>query len=102
MIRDPGTIGTNIRELSEDEKKILGVKFGLKIIGPTTGILKDTNLCEGFVITTINDRKVHSLNQLEELLMSGQGALIKGIYPDGTHDHYFISGHQTGSNYTMP
>ncbi|GJM30565.1 MAG: hypothetical protein DHS20C17_32000 [Cyclobacteriaceae bacterium] len=87
-------IGSNICELSPEEKKNLGIRFGLKIIRPIPGMLIDSNLSEGFIVTKIDREYVESIEQMVQLLNKEQGVLIEGIYPDGTHDHYFSKGFQ--------
>jgi hypothetical protein len=87
-------IGTELCELSGAEKERLGINFGVKIVGPISGLLSGSNLSEGFIITKIDGKAISSLEQLELQLADEQGVMIEGIYPDGTHDRYFTKGFQ--------
>jgi len=83
-------IGLNLEELSAQEKKKLGLKVGLKVVGPITGILREeTNICEDFIITAVNGHPVTNLNEFEELIEGVEGVMLEGLYPDGTPDHYY-------------
>ena len=87
-------IGTKVCELSSEEKQNLNIAFGVKILGPIYGLLTETNLNVGFIITKINGKILESMEQLEKQLREEQGVMIEGIYPDGTHDRYFTKGFQ--------
>ena len=82
-------IGTNLTELTTEEKRNLGLSFGIKILGPISGLLTESHLGEGFIITKVNGINLASIAQLESEMKRTEGAMIEGIYPDGTHDRYY-------------
>lgn len=54
------------------------------------GLLKNTRMQEGFVITSVDGQEVRSLDQLGAVLKSSQGTVkLEGIYPgyDGTYGY---------------
>ena len=55
--------------------------------------LPDAGMKDNFVITTIADRDVNSLDDFMNLIASrsGKGTLVEGIYPDGEQAMYAIS-----------
>ena len=87
-------IGANVSELTAEEKKNFGLSFGIKILGPISGLLTESHLGEGFIITKINGINLESMEQLENEMNKTEGAMIEGMYPDGTHDRYYTRGFQ--------
>lgn len=84
--------GTKLRELSSEEKKSLGLSCGVEVLGPVSGLLSDSSINEGFIITKIDGKLLVSMEQLEHELRKKEGVMIEGIYPDGTNDRYFTKG----------
>ena len=84
---------TNLRALTTDEQKKYGLSSGVKVTGPvqTGGIRWNNNISPGFIICTVNGQPVSDLFVLEQQLRSPSGAWVSGMYPDGTHDTYFIN-----------
>ncbi len=82
----------NLRELQPDEKRRYGLSAGVKVIGPQlAGDLRwNQNICSGFIISTVNGKAVTGLSNFKRLLKTGQGLFVGGMYPDGTHDTYYI------------
>ena len=52
------------------------------------GLLQRARIKEGFVITHINDRVVHSVEELDKL--TGKIESIDGIYPNGRAASFVI------------
>jgi len=82
--------GMQITEIPQEEKKSLGVKYGLKVINFEPSQLSDPSINQGFIITKVNGIPVKSLEHFEELLKEKSGVMLDGIYGDGTHDHYYL------------
>ena len=87
-------MGTKLRELSSDEKKSLGLSCGVEVLGPITGLLAESSINEGFIITKIDGKVLESMEQLEYQLRNKEGVMIEGIYSDGTNDRYYTKGYQ--------
>ncbi|MGB3777730.1 MAG: hypothetical protein WA960_05185 [Tunicatimonas sp.] len=86
------TDSTNLRELTTDEQRKYGLSSGIKVTGPVhTGEIRwNNNISPGFIIITVNGQTVNGIFTLKQQLANPQGAWISGVYPDGTHDTYFI------------
>ena len=81
--------GIRLCELNREEVRNIGLMYGVKIVGPVTGLLANSGVSEGFIITRVNNKALNSIKQLQDELNKGMGAMIEGMYPDGTHDHYY-------------
>jgi len=77
---------TDIRPLNSDEKHLLGLQSGLKVERAPSW-LRACNVCDGFIIITVAGHMVGTIDELYDVLE--EGAIIEGIYPDGTETYYF-------------
>ena len=75
-----------IRPLNFDEKNTMGLQGGLKV-EHAPDWLRACNVCDGFIIITVNGHLVRTLEELYKGI--DEGARIEGIYPDGTETYYF-------------
>ena len=87
------TIHIGLRELTLKEKTRLGISTGIKVSGYVNPRLWrwNENIIEGFIILAVNGICVRSLQEFHQLLISEEELNIEGIWPDGTHDHYYIA-----------
>jgi len=82
-------LGASFQELSDNDKRKLGIRSGVKINNLENGKLKSAGIREGFIITRIDNTNVNSVNELLSLLNSKKGGiLIEGIYPNGLRAYY--------------
>ena len=82
-------LGAKCRVLDENEKKRLGINFGVKIIELNEGKFKKAGVENNFIITRINNKTVHSVSELKDLIEYTSGGIyIEGIYPDGVIAYY--------------
>ncbi|UCH15659.1 MAG: Do family serine endopeptidase [Bacteroidales bacterium] len=82
-------LGAKIVEIDDDEKKSLGIKYGVKITELTAGKLRAEGVKEGFIITQINNKPVYSVEDLKKIVENIKGGVyIKGIYPNGVIAYY--------------
>lgn len=91
-------LGATIRPLNATEKSKLGIQSGLLVTDPGSGVLaKRTNMRKGFVITSVNDAAVGSLEDLQQQQSAAGGRIqIGGIYPGYSGMYYYaITGDQT-------
>ncbi len=94
VVREGSTgsfLGAKVRPINADEKRSLGLGAGLVVTDPGSGLLsKRTNMRKGFVITSINDETVNSIEELQQRLGSSGGRIqIGGIYPGYRGMYYY-------------
>ena len=82
--------GMSFTALTAEELSARGLRYGVRVEAPLRGIFLSTNIRPGFIITSVDGLPLLSLAQLQKHLQTESGAMISGIYEDGTHDHYFI------------
>ncbi len=82
-------LGARFAELSPEDKKQLGITSGIKVSELKAGKLRAEGVREGFVITEVNNRKVSSVFDLNEIIKNTKGGIyIEGVYPDGLAAYY--------------
>lgn len=82
-------LGASFRELSADEMKHLNIACGLKIDKLNAGKLRSAGINEGFIITSVDKKKITSPDDLKEALENKKGGvLIEGVYPNGMRAYY--------------
>lgn len=79
-----GTLGIKVENLSEAERRSLGVNGGVKITDLKDGKLSEfTDIRKGFVITQIDDQAVNNVEDFVNILKEKQGkVMVEGIYPN--------------------
>ncbi len=87
-------LGADLATLSDDLQAELDVDGGVHVKRLYPGKLrKDTNIREGFIITHVDGKKVHSVEELERILENKKGGvMLEGVYPDSKDKHYFAFG----------
>lgn len=86
-----GTIlGASFEPLSSNDKRKYGVDSGVKIVEVGEGLFRDLGIRKGTVITTINNKKVNSADDLRSAAGSTEKSLrsIAGITPEGRQFQY--------------
>ena len=82
-------LGAAFENVSETEKKKLGIENGLKITKLNAGKLLSAGIKEGFVITSVDKKKINSLEDIKSVLENKKGGvLIEGVYPNGMRAYY--------------
>ncbi|MCB0633290.1 MAG: protease Do, partial [Lewinella sp.] len=84
-------LGFDIRELTKEELKDLGVK-GVKVVSIVRGsVIADTKMDQGFIITRVNDRRVSDVKQFMRLLDRARGqVMLSGIYEEFEGEYYYV------------
>jgi serine protease Do len=84
-------LGANFKTLSSDEKRKYSVAGGVQVTAINRGVLaSQTNMRNGFVITSINEKPVHSIDDLQKILSSKPGNVqIAGFYPGVRGMYYY-------------
>lgn len=83
-------LGITLQEIDNNELAKLKVASGVKIANLAAGSkLAGAGIKEGFIITSINKKKVSNVKEAEDIFneVSG-GVLIEGVYPNGMKAYY--------------
>lgn len=90
-------MGGAFKTLSKEQKRQLGVSYGIEVTGLTNGKLKDAGIKKGFIIMIVNNQRISSPDDLEKIvedILQGRsedlGLFIKGFYPNGRTRYYAI------------
>ncbi|HVD97696.1 MAG TPA: Do family serine endopeptidase [Cytophagaceae bacterium] len=84
------TLGADLSYASKEELKKLKLEAGVKVVKVKDGKFQDAGVKEGFIITSVDKKKVSSPEEVINLIERNQsgGVLIEGIYPNGTKKYY--------------
>lgn len=83
--------GTTFRPLNKDEKQKFGIDKGIVVSDAGSGsFAKQTQINNGFVITSINNIPVSNVNDLQQLLASNATSQIAGFYPGKNGLYYYV------------
>lgn len=82
-------LGATFESLSETDGNKLGINEGVKITSLDAGKLRAAGIKPGFIITSIDKKKVSSLEDVKSTLANKEGGvLIEGVYPNGMKAYY--------------
>lgn len=83
-------LNASFEEVSQEESKRLGIDGGVKVVNIQPGKLMSVGIKKGFIITSINKKKINSIKDLQNAIDNKQGEmiLIEGIYPNGIRAYY--------------
>jgi Do/DeqQ family serine protease len=82
-------LGATLQPISEDQKSKLAMDHGLQIKKLGAGKFKNAGVKEGFIITKVDKKPIHSPDQLSAALGTKRGGvLIEGVYPNGVQAYY--------------
>lgn len=83
------SLGAQLTQATSQEKSKLGIDGGVKIKELNSGKLRNAGLKEGFIITSIDNKKVGSVDDVTAYLQNKKGGvLIEGVYPNGMRAYY--------------
>ncbi|HNS16735.1 MAG TPA: Do family serine endopeptidase [Bacteroidales bacterium] len=84
-------LGAKLEPVTNQEKERLGINNGVKVTGLQQGKLSDAGIREGFIIIRIDKQTIHSVADIENVLVNASGGiLIEGIYPNGLRAYYGV------------
>jgi serine protease Do len=84
-------LGASFDKVSSSEKAKLGISSGVKVADVRGGKFQSAGIRKGFIVTQINNRKIESVEDIENILETSDGGVyIEGIYPDGLIAYYAI------------
>lgn len=95
-VADLDVLGANFRPVPETIQKQLNITYGLEVLKVNDGPFKDKGIPKGFVIQTINNQPVKSVEELQQLVMDASKSkepvlYIKGLYPTGRKGYFAIA-----------
>jgi len=78
-------LGAELATLDKTKARTFGIDGGVVVRKITEGgAIGRTRMAEGFIITSVNDEDITSLDELTKVLSQAQSPVqLKGIYPDG-------------------
>ena len=82
-------LGATFEQITSSDKKRLNITEGVKISSLDAGKLRSAGIKEGFIITSIDKKKISGLDDVKSALENKEGGvLIEGIYTNGTKAYY--------------
>lgn len=82
-------LGAEFTELTSGEREKLGITNGVKVNKLNTGKLRSAGIREGFIIQSIDNKKIVNTGDIADALNNKKGGvLIEGIYPNGSRAYY--------------
>lgn len=82
-------LGASFESINDDDMKKLGIANGLKISKLNSGKLLSAGIKEGFIITSVDKKKITSVDDVRAALETKKGGvLIEGVYPNGMRAYY--------------
>ncbi len=83
------SLGAEFEELSAEDLSKYKLQFGVKIHKLDAGKLANAGIKEGFVITSIDKKKITTIKEVQAMLENKTGGvLIEGVYPNGMRAYY--------------
>jgi serine protease Do len=82
-------LGATFIPVPNNLRSKLGLRSGLQVDELKDGLLSNAGIKKGFIITQVDKKPVHSVEELMSLLQNTDGGiLIEGIYPNGMRAYY--------------
>jgi serine protease Do len=81
--------GSRLQALTSEEMSSLNVDYGVKVLEVNKGKFKDIGMAQGYIILSINGKKVKSPEDVKQFADNGAKLKsIEGVLPDGTVFNY--------------
>lgn len=94
---DFSQLGCAFAPLTDELKESLGINYGVQVMGVKSGMFKDAGVKEGFVILTINDTPIRSVDDVEavyDAIMKDESGdkvmFLSGFYSTGKRGYYAV------------
>jgi S1-C subfamily serine protease len=82
-------LGATFEDITDADKKKLNIENGLKISKLGAGKLLSAGIKEGFIITSVDKKKISNTDDIKTALENKKGGvLIEGVYPNGMRAYY--------------
>jgi serine protease Do len=83
-------MGADLVSIDKETARKNDISGGVQVKKIGSGLLKNTRIQEGFIITSVDGRDVNNLDELKAIINSSHGTVrLEGIYPgyDGTYGY---------------
>ncbi|MDR0893629.1 MAG: trypsin-like peptidase domain-containing protein [Mediterranea sp.] len=97
VVKEEGmeVLGAAFKSLTSDQKKQLGLSYGLQVTGVTSGKMADAGVRKGFIILQANGQPMKDVSDLEDALKAAvkspqQVLFLSGIFPSGRKSYYAV------------
>ena len=92
---DLDILGANFREITDDQKKQLGINYGLEVIKINKGKLQDEGVAKGFIIQKVNDEPMKTIDDIQKVVKEASTSkdpvlIIQGVYPTGKKKYFAV------------
>lgn len=85
------SLGAVFEELSPEDVSRYNIGGGVRIARLEPGKLAAASIREGFIITSVDKKKVNGLKDIKDMLENKTGGvLIEGVYPNGVRAYYAL------------
>ncbi len=85
--------GAKLEPLTNEEKKMFGIDYGVKVTEVNEGRFKTLGIRKGYIILSVNGKKVKSAADVRNYTNNGENLTsIEGIQSNGTYFSYQFSG----------
>jgi Do/DeqQ family serine protease len=82
-------LGCSLTPLTKFEKQKYNIKNGIRISDIKGGFIRQIGLPENFIIISVNNRQVDSIEELVPMLSKQRGRMVlEGIHPNGSRGQY--------------
>lgn len=83
-------LGADMRSLNDEEKRKYRLSGGVVVSSVNKGVIAQSNIRKGFVITSVNDQPVSSPDDVQQALAGNGQAQIGGFYPGNRGMYYYV------------
>jgi hypothetical protein len=85
----------NFRDITDEQKRNLKINYGVEVINVNNGALKKAGITRGFIILKVNDGKIRTIDDLQELVKEVSTSkdpvlYIQGVYPTGKKAYFAV------------
>lgn len=85
------SLGAVFEELSPEDMNKYNITGGVRISKLEQGKLSGASIREGFIITSVDKKKINGLKDIKDVLENKSGGvLIEGVYPNGVRAYYAL------------
>ncbi|HEX7412486.1 MAG TPA: PDZ domain-containing protein [Bacteroidia bacterium] len=88
-VKSIASLGASFEQVGKNDMKKLNIEGGVRVTELQNGKLFAAGVKEGFIITSIDKKKISTLTDIESAVKNKKGGiLIEGVYPNGMHAYY--------------
>ncbi|MDD5862123.1 MAG: Do family serine endopeptidase [Prevotella sp.] len=92
---DLDVLGAQFRPVNAEEKKQMGINYGLVVTKVNNGAFKQAGINRGLIIQVVNDQKISTIDELQNIVKSASTSkspvlYIQGIWPTGKKAYYAV------------